>query len=104
MNLEGNKSTKTEFKKHVFVENEEGMVKKQPAEESIEIRGILLPLKEEAYIAMYGSAIKSMYKYLIKPDFEVNQGDYFLLNNKLYEVETNPVKWTKYQTVILKVR
>lgn len=101
MNLEGNKSTLTQHQKHTYVEDNEGIVVKVPLGEPVELRGILLPVKGEEKIAVYGQDIQYMHRYLIKPEHEVTIGDYFIYDS-IYEV-ISIEKWPKYQTVLLKV-
>lgn len=101
MNLEGNKSTLTKYQKHTFAENDEGMVIKIPVGEPIEMHGILLPVKGEEKIAVFGQEIQYMHRYLIKPHYEITIGDYFIYDN-VYEV-ISIEKWPKYQTLLLKV-
>lgn len=102
MNLEGNKSTLCTFTKHAFIEDNEGIVIKQPSGEDTPIKGILLPVSSERHINIYGAGIKYMYKYLIKPKKDVSIGDYITHNDKLYEI-IEIEEWPKYYTLVIKV-
>lgn len=102
MNLEGNKSTSSIYKQHKYIENEEGMIIKVPKKAETKMKGILLPIKSEATIAVYGQEIQYMNRYLIKPKYNIEIGDYFIFGNIDYEV-ISIEKWPKYQTLLLKV-
>lgn len=102
MNLEGNKSTQCIFKKHEYIEDNEGLVIKQPVGEDILIKGILLPVSGERYIAAYGADIRYIYRYLIKPNPNVVIGDYIIHKNNNYDIIAIE-EWPKYYTLLIKV-